>query len=254
MEKNGIIEQVREEVFPSGKAAEKPLGKYCDHTVLRAYTTRETVKQFCEEAVRCGAASVCVNPVHVAYVHELLRGTGLYTCTVIGFPLGANRSCVKAMEAALAVEDGADEVDMVMNIGALREKDYELVRRDIAGVVAAAAGRAKVKVIIETCYLTDQEIVAASLLCQQAGADYVKTSTGFGTDGARERDVRLIRQTVGDTMKIKASTNINTREDAERMIAAGADRLGTSRTPQIVTGDAKAHSASMENQPPKQDC
>lgn len=158
------------------------------------------------------------------------------------------------MEAALAVEDGADEVDMVMNIGALREKDYELVRRDIAGVVAAAAGRAKVKVIIETCYLTDREIVAASLLCQQAGADYVKTSTGFGTDGARERDVRLIRQTVGDTMKIKASTNINTREDAERMIAAGADRLGTSRTPQIVTGDAKAHSASMENQPPKQDC
>lgn len=132
------------------------------------------------------------------------------------------------MEAALAVEDGADEVDMVMNIGALREKDYELVRRDIAGVVAAAAGRAKVKVIIETCYLTDREIVAASLLCQQAGADYVKTSTGFGTDGARERDVRLIRQTVGDAMKIKASTNINTREDAERMIAAGADRLGTS--------------------------
>ena len=109
MEKNGIIEQVREEVFPSGKAAEKPLGKYCDHTVLRAYTTRETVKQFCEEAVRYGAASVCVNPVHVAYVHELLRGTGLYTCTVIGFPLGANRSCVKAMEAALAVEDGADD-------------------------------------------------------------------------------------------------------------------------------------------------
>ena len=143
---------------------------------------------------------------------------------------------------------------MVMNIGALREKDYELVRRDIAGVVAAAAGRAKVKVIIETCYLTDREIVAASLLCQQAGADYVKTSTGFGTDGARERDVRLIRQTVGDAMKIKASTNINTREDAERMIAAGADRLGTSRTPQIVTGDAKAHSASMDNQPPKQDC
>ena len=140
------------------------------------------------------------------------------------------------------------------SIGALREKDYELVRRDIAGVVAAAAGRAKVKVIIETCYLTDREIVAASLLCQQAGADYVKTSTGFGTDGARERDVRLIRQTVGDAMKIKASTNINTREDAERMIAAGADRLGTSRTPQIVTGDAKAHSASMENQPPKQDC
>lgn len=132
MEKNGIIEQVREEVFPSDKAAEKPLGKYCDHTVLRAYTTRETVKRFCEEAVRYGAASVCVNPVHVAYVHELLRGTGLYTCTVIGFPLGANRSCVKAMEAALAVEDGADEVDMVMNIGALREKDYELVRRDIA--------------------------------------------------------------------------------------------------------------------------
>ena len=225
---------------------------HVDHTQLKAVSTWQDIRKLCEEALAHHTASVCIPPSYVARAHE--RFPALNICTVIGFPLGANRSCVKAMEAALAVEDGADEVDMVMNIGALREKDYELVRRDIAGVVAAAAGRAKVKVIIETCYLTDREIVAASLLCQQAGADYVKTSTGFGTDGARERDVRLIRQTVGDTMKIKASTNINTREDAERMIAAGADRLGTSRTPQIVTGDAKAHSASMDNQPPKQDC
>ena len=228
MEKNGIIEQVREEVFPSGKAAEKPLGKYCDHTVLRAYTTRETVKQFCEEAVRCGAASVCVNPVHVAYVHELLRGTGLYTCTVIGFPLGANRSCVKAMEAALAVEDGADEVDMVMNIGALREKDYELVRRDIAGVVAAAAGRAKVKVIIETCYLTEEEKIRLCELVTEAGADYIKTSTGFGTGGATLPDVLLFREHIGPRVKIKASGGIRTEADLRLFLENGCDRLGAS--------------------------
>lgn len=251
MEKCEIIEEMRRELFPSA-VEQEGYGRYCDHTVLRAYTTRETVKKFCEEAICYQAAAVCVNPIHVAYVHELLKGTGLRTCTVIGFPLGANMPAVKAMEARLAVEDGADEIDMVINIGALREKDYRLVLQDIKGVVAAA-GCAQVKVIIETCYLTDREIVAASLLAQKAGADYVKTSTGFGPDGAREQDVRLIRETVGDSMKIKASTNINTREDAVRMIKAGACRLGTSRTPQIVTGDKTIHSASMENQPPKRE-
>ena len=160
---------------------------HVDHTQLKAVSTWQDIRKLCEEALAHHTASVCIPPSYVARAHE--HFPALNICTVIGFPLGANRSCVKAMEAALAVEDGADEVDMVMNIGALREKDYQLVRRDIAGVVAAAAGRAKVKVIIETCYLTDREIVAASLLCQQAGADYVKTSTGFGTDGAREREM-----------------------------------------------------------------
>ena len=252
MEVQKLIEEVRAELFPQERPAEG-YGQYCDHTVLKAYTTRETVGKFCDEAVRYGAASVCVNPIHVAYVHERLRGTGGRTCTVIGFPLGANKPQVKALEARLAMEDGADEVDMVLNVGALREKDYSLVLRDIQGVVDAVRGHAEVKVIIETCYLSDREIVAASLLAQKAGADYVKTSTGFGTDGAREKDVRLIKAVVGDTMKIKASTGINTQEDARRMVEAGAVRLGTSKTPQIVTGDASVPSASQQNPAPKQD-
>lgn len=252
MEKYEIIKQVRQEIFSSLEVPHG-YGKYCDHTVLRAYTSRETVKKFCEEAVRFGAASMCVNPVHVAYVHELLRGTGVRTCTVVGFPLGACKTAVKALETKLAVEDGAEEIDMVINIGALKDRDYGLVYRDIKGVVDAAAKMAQVKAIIETCYLNHREIIAASLLAEKAGADYVKTSTGFGTDGARVEDVRLIKATLSTAMKIKASTNINTREDADCMINAGAVRLGTSRTPQIVTGDASVHSVSMDNQPPKQE-
>lgn len=247
------IKKIREQVFPQPKAPAEGYGKYCDHTVLRAYTSQDTVRRFCEEAIQYGAASVCVNPIHVAYVHQLLKGTGIHTCTVIGFPLGANKPCIKAMEAKLAIEDGAEEVDMVMNIGALKDKNYPLVEYDIRGVVAAAAGSAKVKVIIETCYLKDDEIIAASLICQKAGADFIKTSTGFGTDGARVRDIELIKATIGDAMCIKASTGINTQEDARQMIEAGAVRLGTSRTPQIVTGDRTVHSVSMDNQPPKQD-
>ena len=235
-----------------GTPAREGLGIYCDHTVLRAYATRETVELFCKEAIEFGAASVCVNPVHVPLVHQLLLGTGVRTCTVIGFPLGANKPAVKALEAKLAVQDGADEVDMVINVGALRDRDYSMVLRDIKGVVDSALG-AVVKVIIETCYLTNEEIVIASLLAQEAGADYVKTSSGFGTDGAREQDIRLIKSVVGTHMKIKASTNINTQEDAEKLISDGATRLGTSRTPQIVTGDAGFRSASTANQPPKQD-
>ncbi len=252
MDNQKLIDTVIEEIFPE-PAQSEGLGQYCDHTVLRAYTTRDTVRQFCEEAVAYGAAAVCVNPIHVRYVRELLKGTALRTCTVIGFPLGANKPCVKAFEAKQAVEDGAQEVDMVINVGALREGDYDLVFRDIKGVVDAAAGYADTKVIIETCYLTNAQIVAASLLAQKAGAQYVKTSSGFGTDGARTKDVRLIKEVVGDTMKIKASTNINTTEDALEMIAAGAVRLGTSRTPQIVSGDESIQSASKQNQPPKQE-
>ena len=237
MEKNGIIEQVREEVFPSGKAAEKPLGKYCDHTVLRAYTTRETVKQFCEEAVRYGAASVCVNPVHVAYVHELLRGTGLYTCTVIGFPLGANRSCVKAMEAALAVEDGADEVDMVINIALVKEGREAELEAEIRAVRDAVPAPRVLKVIIESAALTDEEIVMACRASENAGADFVKTSTGFHpAGGASVHAVKLMRETVGDRLGVKASGGIRDAATALAMIEAGASRLGVSATVAILEG------------------
>lgn len=226
-------------------------GKYCDHTVLRAYTQQAAVKEFCDEAKRYNAASVCVNPIHVAFVHEQLQGTGIHTCTVVGFPLGANKPSIKAAEAAEAIADGAEEVDMVMNVGALRDGNYELVLEDIRGVVEAAKGKACVKVIIETCYLSCDEKIKACVLCEHAGADYVKTSTGFGTGGATEEDVRLIKMVVGDRMKVKASTGIETREDADKMINAGAVRLGTSRIPQIVSGNKDAFSASKKNQPPE---
>jgi deoxyribose-phosphate aldolase len=225
------------------------LGKYCDHTVLRAYTKKDVVRRFCDEAKKYGAASVCVNPIHVALVKSELAGTGIKTCTVIGFPLGAATPAVKAYEAADAVKNGADELDMVMNIGALRDGDNELVLDDISGVVKSAGGR-PVKVIIETCYLSDDEKRRAAALCQKAGAAYVKTSSGFGTRGASVEDIKLIRGVVGDTMKIKASTDINTQEDARRMIEAGAERLGLSRIVQVVEGDADMPSASAFNKPP----
>ncbi|MCL2814285.1 MAG: deoxyribose-phosphate aldolase [Oscillospiraceae bacterium] len=225
------------------------LGKYCDHTVLRAYTKQDVVKLFCGEAKKYGAASVCVNPIHVALVKGELSGTEIKVCTVIGFPLGASTPAVKAYEAADAVQNGADELDMVINVGALRDGNDALVSEDISGVVEAAKGR-PVKVIIETCYLSDDEKRRAAALCQKAGAAYVKTSSGFGTRGATVEDIRLIREVVGDTMKIKASTDINTQEDAKRMIEAGADRLGLSRVVQVVEGDANMPSASAYNKPP----
>ncbi|MDR2355794.1 MAG: deoxyribose-phosphate aldolase [Clostridiales Family XIII bacterium] len=226
-------------------------GRYCDHTVLRAYTPQAIIRRFCDEAKRYKAAAVCVNPVHVSFVCIQLAGTGIRTCTVIGFPLGANKPVIKALEAAEAIKDGAEEVDMVINIGAVRDNNLKLVYEDIKGVAEVAKGKAEVKVIIETCYLNTEEKIKACLLCKMAGADYIKTSTGFGTDGATVEDILLIRSVVGDGMKIKASTGINTRADAEKMIRAGAIRLGTSRTPQIVTNDETIQGVSSENQPPK---
>lgn len=224
--------------------------KYCDHTVLRAYTTRETVKKFCEEAKKYGAAAVCVNPVHVALVKQELEGSGVKTATVIGFPLGANKTCVKVFEAAEAVADGADEVDMVINIGALREGDTEYVLRDISEVVQAAKN-ASVKVIIETCYLTDEEKEEACRICIQAGAAYVKTSTGMGTGGATAHDIWLLKKAVGGKAKIKASGGVDNREKAYEMLCAGADRLGVSRVPQIVEDDMSLFSAAVGNHPPQ---
>lgn len=254
-----LIEQEIQRVEEAEKQPAKeyevtlPLGKYCDHTVLRAYTPTDIVKKFCAEAKEYGAASVCVNPIQVKLVHNELAGTDIKTCCVIGFPLGANTPAVKAYEAAEAIKDGAQEVDMVINVGALRDKNYDLVFDDIKGVVDAAKGKAHVKVIIETCYLTKEEKIAACVLAKKAGADYVKTSSGMGTGGATLEDVRLMKLTVGEDMLVKASTGIDTKEDVIAFVKAGAVRMGTSKLVQIVTGDPSTYSASKDNQPPKFD-
>lgn len=221
-------------------SAKPEYARYIDHTVLKADTIRSTVQRFCEEAKQYGFASVCVNPTHVRFVAEQLRGSGVQTCCVIGFPLGATTSAVKAFETAEAIANGATEVDMVINIGALKDKDYDLVLDDIKAVVKAAHPQASVKVIIETCLLTDEEKVIACQLAQRAGADFVKTSTGFGVGGATVEDVRLMKATVGDAMQVKASTGINDRQIFEAMVAAGATRMGTSKGIKIVEGEPAA--------------
>jgi deoxyribose-phosphate aldolase len=218
---------------------EPSYGQYIDHTVLKPDTIRSTVKRFCDEARQYHFASVCVSPTHVKFVASELKGTDVKTCCVIGFPLGANTSFVKATEAAEAVQNGADEVDMVINIGALKDKDYDLVYQDIKAVVDAAHPKALVKVIIETCLLTDEEKVTACQIAQRANADFVKTSTGFGSGGATVEDIQLMKRTVGDTMRVKASTGINDRRVFEELLAAGAVRMGTSKGIKIVLGDTE---------------
>ncbi|MBQ6582566.1 MAG: deoxyribose-phosphate aldolase [Mogibacterium sp.] len=213
------------------------IAAHCDHTLLKADATYNRILEICEEAKQLGTAAVCVNPVHAARVHAALEGSGIRTAVVVGFPLGANKPEVKAFETKEAIRDGADEVDMVINVGALRSGDTDTVLRDIEAVVQAARAEKPetvVKVIIETCYLSDEEKKTASALCEQAGADYVKTSTGFGTGGATLHDVALIHEVIGDRLRIKASGGISNREDAVAFLEAGADRLGVSRTKQII--------------------
>ena len=201
--------------------------KMIDHTVLKADTPLETVKRICDEAMEYGFASVCINPCHVAYCADYLKDSDVNVCTVIGFPLGANTSAVKAFETKDAIANGADEIDMVMNIGALKDKNYDLVRDDVKAVVEAANGTL-VKVILETCLLTEDEIKKACELCVEAKADYVKTSTGFSTRGATIEDVRIMKETVHGKAKVKAAGGVRTPEDMVKIVAAGADRIGTS--------------------------
>lgn len=210
------------------------LAKYIDHTLLRTDAQRADVAKLIEEAKAYHFASVCVSPIWVSYVSEALRDTGIKTCTVIGFPQGATPSAVKAFETKQAVADGADEVDMVIAVGRLKDGDDAYVKADIEAVVQAAGGKALTKVIIETCLLTDEEKRRACLLAKEAGADFVKTSTGFASGGATAADVRLMRESVGETMGVKAAGGIRSRADAEAMIAAGATRLGTSSGVKIV--------------------
>lgn len=201
--------------------------KMIDHTVLKADTPLETVKRICDEAMEYGFASVCINPCHVAYCADYLKDSDVNVCTVIGFPLGANTSAVKAFETKDAIANGADEIDMVMNIGALKDKNYDLVRDDVKAVVEAANGTL-VKVILETCLFTEDEIKKACELCVEAKADYVKTSTGFSTRGATIEDVRIMKEAVHGKAKVKAAGGVRTPEDMVKIVAAGADRIGTS--------------------------
>ena len=251
MDINEIIKQVTQEVCASIGAVQAPaaaggempasaLAQYIDHTLLKPQATTEDIRRICDEAKKYHTASVCVNPSRIKLVAELLSGSGVTPCCVIAFPFGATPPESKANETFDAINNGAREVDMVVNIGAVKDGDWMLVKRDIEAVVGAARGRAQVKVIIEACLLTDEEIVKVCTVAKLAGADFVKTSTGYSTGGATEEAVRLMRQTVGPDMGVKASGGIHNYQECLGMIKAGANRIGASATVDIVNGGGKA--------------
>ncbi|MCK4259076.1 MAG: deoxyribose-phosphate aldolase [Halanaerobiales bacterium] len=212
------------------------VGQMIDHTLLKPNATEDDVIKLCDEAAKYKFASVCVNPSYVALASKRLRGSGVKVCTVIGFPLGATTSTTKAMETRDAIANGATEIDMVINVGALKSGNNAQVKKDIEAVVGAACGQGLVKVILETSLLTDEEKVRACLLSKYAGADFVKTATGFGPGGATLEDISLMRKTVGKEMGVKASGGIRDLETAQAMIAAGATRIGASASVAIVKG------------------
>ena len=206
---------------------ERNIAKYIDHTLLKANATEAQIRRLCEEASEYHFASVCVNTCYVPLAAELLKGSGVKTCCVVGFPLGAMSTAAKAFEAADAVKNGAEEVDMVINVGALKDHDDQYVLDDIKAVVDATPGKVT-KVILETCLLSDEEIIRACELSVEAGADFVKTSTGFSKGGATVHAVELMKKTVGDRCQVKASGGIHTHEEMMAMIEAGATRIGAS--------------------------
>ncbi|GAA0120849.1 MAG: deoxyribose-phosphate aldolase [Clostridium argentinense] len=210
-----------------------------DHTLLKADATIEEIKKICDEAKEYKFKSVCVNSCHTKLVAEELKDSDVLVCTVVGFPLGAMDSKAKAFETARAIELGANEIDMVINIGEIKNKNYDLVLKDIKEVVETAKDKALVKVIIETCLLTEEEKIKACELSVEAGADFVKTSTGFSTGGATVEDVKLMRKVVGPHIGVKASGGVRTTEDALKFIEAGANRIGASASIAIVTKDSK---------------
>lgn len=209
--------------------------KYIDHTLLKPESTRAQIDKIIEEAREFNFKSVCLNPTHVKYAAEKLKDTEVLVCTVIGFPLGASTTETKMFEVEDAVKNGASELDMVINVGALKDGRYEDVQKDIESVVGAANGKT-VKVIIETCLLTDEEIVKASELSKAAGANFVKTSTGFAGGGATPEDVKLMKDTVGDDLEVKASGGVRNLEGFNKMLEAGATRIGASAGVQIIQG------------------
>ena len=211
------------------------INKFIDHTILKATATKEDVKKLCDEAKEYGFYSVCVNGANVEYAYSEVKDSDVKVAAVVGFPLGAMETDVKVFEAKKAIEDGASEIDMVINVGALKDKDYDLVENEIRKI-KEAIGSNVLKVIIETCYLTDDEKVKACELSVNAKADFVKTSTGFGTGGATFEDVELMKKTVGDKAEVKASGGVKDLETAKKYVELGATRLGTSSGIAIVTG------------------
>jgi len=240
-----ITEQVIAEINKSGagtaSSSENSYAKYIDHTLLKPDATEDQIRKVCGEAKQYSFASVCVNPSNIELVAKELQGSKVSPCVVVGFPLGATTPAVKAFETNEVIEKGAKEVDMVINIGAAKSGNWKLVEEDIRAVVHASRGRALVKVIIETCLLTDEEKVRACTLSKLAGADFVKTSTGFSTGGATAEDVSLMRRTVGEKMGVKASGAVRDYATAKKMIEAGATRLGTSSGVAIVSGQGEKH-------------
>ena len=220
--------------FPADPSKEE-MAAYIDHTILKSDCSSADIRRICDEAKEHHFASVCVNPSFIALAAKELEGTDVTPCCVIGFPFGTQTPEAKAFEAADAVGNGAREVDMVINVGALKDRNWELSFRDINEVVKAMDGRARLKVIIETCLLTDEEKVRICAVAMAAGADFVKTSTGYSTGGATAEDVALMRQTVGGALGVKASGGIRTYEDALKMVKAGASRLGCSAGVKIVS-------------------
>lgn len=208
--------------------------KYFDHTILKADATEAQVAKICEEALDNNFASVCVNQYYTKFVAEKLAGSDVDVCTVVGFPLGMSDTRVKAFETKAAIEDGATEIDMVINVGALKDKKYDFVLNDIKTLKEVCGEKVVLKVILETCLLTEEEIVKACELSKEAGADFVKTSTGFSTAGAKAEHVAIMRKTVGSDMGVKASGGIHSAKEAQAMIDAGANRLGTSATLAII--------------------
>ncbi len=216
------------------------MAKWIDHTFLKPDSTRDDIEKICDEALENNFASVCINPFWVSLASRKLRNSKVKVCTVVGFPLGATFPEIKAAETQAAVDRGAEEIDMVINVGALKSGDYDTVERDIRAVVRAA-GRRVVKVIIEACLLTDEEKVTACVISQRAGANFVKTSTGFSSGGATVKDVALMRQVVGPRMGVKASGGVRTYDEACKMVEAGATRIGASASVAIVSnGQAKS--------------
>ena len=207
--------------------------KYIDHTNLKAFASLEDIVKLCSEANYYKFKSVCVNPAYIETCKELLKGSEVLICTVIGFPLGQNTTDVKKFEVTDAIAKGADEVDVVLNVAEMKNKNYDYILNELTEIVKASDG-VLVKLILETCYLTKEEIVKACELATKAGIDYVKTSTGFGTGGATVEDVKLMKESISENMKVKASGGIRTKEDFLKMIEAGASRIGTSNGVQIM--------------------
>lgn len=235
------------------KPTPESYSSYCDHSVLRAYTKREVIKAFCDEAIKYGACSVAVTPANIPFVAQCLEGTGILAGAAIGFPLGNTTAEVKAFEAAQAVKNGAGECDMVINIGRLRDGDYLYVYNEIKGVREAVGKDFPLKVILENCYLNRHQKIAGSVIALAAGADWIKTSTGFGTGGATVEDVILMRRAVKDQIKVKAATGVNTKKDAEIFVKNGAQRLGISRLIAISTGIDDVDCAAKHNSFPDED-